>query len=55
MQAMDKRYDGHVWTKTMMTSITNDMGLSFWFSSCVGHLQCENKVCAYLTREHRDS
>ena len=53
MQGMDKRYDGHVWTKTITTNITNDMGLSFRFSSCVGHLRCENKECAYLTREHR--
>ena len=29
MQGMDKRYDGHVWTKTITTNITNDFGLSF--------------------------
>ena len=53
MQGMDKRYDGHVWTKTITSNITNDMGLSFRFSSCVGHLRCENKECDYLRREHR--
>ena len=26
---MDKRYDGHVWTKTQTTNITNAMGLFF--------------------------
>jgi hypothetical protein len=29
MDGMDKRYDGHVWTKTQTTNITNAMGLSF--------------------------
>ena len=53
MQGIKKRYDGHVWTKTITTTITNDMGLSFQFSSCVGHLRCENKECADLTCEHR--
>ena len=53
MQGMDKRYDGHVWTKTITSNITNTMGLSFRFSSCVGHLRCENKECDYLRREHR--
>ena len=29
MDGMDKRYDGHVWTKTQTTNITNDLGLAF--------------------------
>ena len=36
MAGMDKWYDGHVWTKTMTTNITNRMGLTFRTSACVG-------------------
>jgi hypothetical protein len=53
MQGMDKRYDGHVWTKTITTNITNDFGLSFRSSACVGHLRCNNKECEYLIRRPR--
>jgi hypothetical protein len=55
MQGMDKRYDGHVWTKTITTNITNGMGLAFRKSSCEGHLRCANKECDYLRRAHRTS
>ena len=48
MQGMDKRYDSHVWTKTITTNITNDFGLSFRSSACVGHLRCNKKECEYL-------
>jgi hypothetical protein len=27
LDGMDKQYDGHVWTKTQTTNITNDVGL----------------------------
>ena len=50
MQGMDKRYDGQVWTKTITTNITNDFGLSFRYSACVGHLRCNNHECKYLNR-----
>jgi hypothetical protein len=40
LDGMDKQYDGHVWTKTQTTNITNDVGLTFRSSTCVGHLQC---------------
>ena len=36
MDGMDKRYDGHVWTKIQTTNITNNMGLVCRFSSYVG-------------------
>jgi hypothetical protein len=55
MDGMDKRYDGHVWTKTQTTNITNDMGLAFRSSTCVGHLQCQNPQCDYLQRAYRTS
>src|SRR6202022_2803125 len=48
LQGRDKQYDGHVWTKTQTTNITNDVGLAFRSSTCVGHLQCENPSCDYL-------
>jgi hypothetical protein len=53
MQGMDKRYDGHVWTKTITTNIANDFGLSFRSSACVGHMRCNNKECEYLIRRPR--
>ena len=40
MDGMDKRYDGHVWTKTLTTNISNNLNLIFCSSICVGHLQC---------------
>jgi hypothetical protein len=55
MDGMDKQYDGHVWTKTQTTNITNDVGLAFRSSTCVGHLQCQNLSCDYLQRAHRTS
>jgi hypothetical protein len=55
LDGMDKQYDGHVWTKTQTTNITNDVGLAFCSSTCVGHLQCQNPSCDYLQRPHRAS
>ena len=55
MDGMDKRYDGHVWTKTQSTNITNNLSLTFQSSICVGHLQCQNPHCDYLHRVHRTS
>ena len=55
MDGMDKRYDGHVWTKTQSTNITNNLSLTFRSSICVGHLQCKNPHCDYLHRAHRIS
>ena len=53
MEGMDKRYDGHMWTKTMTTNITNNLNLTFWSSTCVVHLRCENPHCEYLQRTDR--
>src|ERR1700737_1150508 len=53
LDGMDKQYDGHVWTKTQTTNITNAVGLAFRSSTCVGHLQCQNPSCDYLQRAHR--
>ena len=49
LDGMDNQYDGHVWTRTQTTNITNDVGLAFRSSTCVGHLQC------HLQRAHRTS
>ena len=38
MEGMDKQYDRHVWTKTQTTNISNDDGLVFCSSNCIGHL-----------------
>ena len=55
MFGMDKHYNGHVWTKTVTTNISNILDLSFWSSSYVSHLRCENPLCEYLERTHRTS
>ena len=53
LQGMDKRHDGHAWTRTVTTHIMNDMGLSFRMSSCLGHIMCANDQCNYRDRVHR--
>ena len=53
MDGMDKRYDGHVWTKTLTTNISHNLNLTFCSSICVGHLQCQNPEYNYLKRSCR--
>jgi hypothetical protein len=53
LEGMDKRHDGHAWTRTVTTHILNEMGLSFRMSSCLGHLICSNDQCNYRSRVHR--
>jgi hypothetical protein len=40
MQGMDKKYDGHAWSKVITTNIKNNFGLSFKKVRCLGHLRC---------------
>lgn len=53
LRGMDKRFDGHAWTRTITSNISNDFGLTFRTSSCLGHLRCDNVDCEFLTRVHR--
>ena len=53
MEGMDKRYDGHMWTRTMTINITNNLNLTFRSSTCFGYLRCENPHCEYLQHSHR--
>jgi hypothetical protein len=55
MHGMDKRHDGHAWTKTVTSNIKSDMSLTFHTSTCIGHLRCENQDCEYTSRIHRTS
>jgi hypothetical protein len=55
MHGMDKRHDGHAWTKTVTSNIKCDMSLTFCTSTCIGHLRCENQDCKYTSRIHRTS
>jgi hypothetical protein len=55
MHGMDKRHDGHAWTKTIKSNIKSDMSLTFLTSICIGHLRCENQDCKYTSRIHRTS
>ena len=53
MSGMDKRHNGHIWSKTLTTNITNSQGFTFKTSSCLGHLRCTNSSCEFLHRSHR--
>jgi hypothetical protein len=53
MHGMDKRHDGHAWTKSVTSNIKSDMSLTFRTSTCIGHLRCENQDCEYTSRIHR--
>ena len=55
MHGMDKRHDGHAWTKTVTSNIKSDVSLTFCTSTCIGHLRCENQDCEYTTHIHRTS
>jgi hypothetical protein len=55
MHGMDKRHDGHAWTKTLTSNIKSDMSLTFRTSTCIGHLRCENQDCEYTSHIHRTS
>jgi hypothetical protein len=52
MVGMDKRQDGHVWTRTSASHIKNDMGLTLCSASYVGHLRRDNQDCKYLSFIH---
>ena len=52
MSRMDKRHDGHVWSKMVTTNITNSQGSTSKTSSCLGHLQCTNSICDFLHQNH---
>ena len=53
LRGMDKRYDGHAWSRTITSNIMNDFHLTFRTSSCLGHLRCDNVACDFLSRVHR--
>jgi hypothetical protein len=55
MVGMDKRHDGHVWTRTNTSHNKSDMFLTFHSASCEGHLYCDNQDCECLSRVHRTS
>jgi len=45
MQGMDRKYDGHVWCKVIITNIKNSFGLNFKKACCLGHLLCMQDDC----------
>ena len=53
MDGMDELYDGHVWTKTLITNISNNLNLTFHSFICVNHLQCQNPECDYFKHSCR--
>jgi hypothetical protein len=55
LRGMDRRYDGHAWSRTITSNIQNDLKLLFRASSCLGHLCCDNPACEYLQRDHKTS
>jgi hypothetical protein len=52
MHGMDKRHDGHAWTKIVTSNIKSDMSLTLHTSTCIGHLRCENQDSKYTSRIH---
>ena len=51
LEGMDQRRDGHAWTETTTTNISDpDEELSFRYVKCLGHLRCENLSCPHLER-----
>ncbi len=48
MQGMDKKYDGHAWSKVITANIKNSFGLSFRELHCLGHLCYVKMDCDYL-------
>ena len=55
LRGMDRRYDGHAWSRTITSNIQNDLKLLFRASSCLGHVRCDNPARGYLQRDHRTS
>jgi hypothetical protein len=45
MDSMDKRFDGHIWCRTITSNIHNSQSLTFRKSLYVGQLVCNNKSC----------
>ena len=52
MHGIDKRHDGHAWTKTVTSNIKNDMNLTFRTSTYIGHLHYENQDYKYTSCIH---
>ena len=51
LKGMDKRQDGHAWTETATTNITDPDGqLSLKYIKCLGHLRCDNIGYPHLER-----
>jgi hypothetical protein len=50
-EGMDRKSDGHAWTETQTTNLSDHRGeLSFKFVKCLGHLRCLNPNCLHLKR-----
>ena len=48
LEGMDRWRDGHAWTETATTNITDPDGqLSFRYVKCLGHLRCQNILCPH--------
>ncbi len=45
MQGMDRNYDGHAWSKLVITNIKNVFRFNFRKVRCLGHLQCVQDDC----------
>ena len=55
LYGMDKKHDGHAWTRTVTSHIKSEFQLTFRTSSCLGYLRCTNSLCDYLKRSNRIS
>lgn len=55
MDSMDKQFNDHTWCYTITSNIHNNHGLTFRKSSCVGHLECINQDCDFLSRSSKQN
>ena len=52
LEGMDRRYDGHCWTETATSNLSdNGAGLQFKYVKCLGQLHCMNETCPQLYRD----
>ena len=50
LDGMDRKFDGHAWTKTATKNIVDPSRLlSFKYVKCMGHLHCYNPKCRHIS------
>ena len=54
LDGMDGKRDGHVWTETTTTNISDPSGvLTFKYVKCMDHLHCTNPDCRCIRESNK--